>query len=299
MNSLSYLKDLYKPFRYTLKGKCTILETTSGNFVIKKKMKGSNLDKIFKYLKSRDFDYFPEVFFQDRDDEYIYKYVEDDGVLNPQKSEDLINVVGLLHSKTSYNKEVSEETHKEIYEDINNNILYLKNYYEKYYSMFIKEVYMSPSHYEYMRNYSKIKGALDFASKELDEWYKNVKNKKSERICLVHNNLSLDHYIRSDKDYLISWDKAKFDTPVLDLYNLYKNNFWDMEFSTIYNKYKNINSFNEDEEKLFFILISLVPEIKFESSEFECCKNMRIQLDYVFKTEEFLKPYYMTNAENE
>ena len=115
MNSLSYLKDLYKPFRYTLKGKCTILETTSGNFVIKKKMKGSNLDKIFKYLKSRDFDYFPEVFFQDRDDEYIYKYVEDDGVLNPQKSEDLINVVGLLHSKTSYNKEVSEETHKEIY----------------------------------------------------------------------------------------------------------------------------------------------------------------------------------------
>ncbi len=298
MSNVNSLRKLYKPYRYTIKGKCTILETTSGNFVIKK-TNNNNINKIFNYLKSRGFECFPEIYDNYRDnDEYIYKYIEDNNIINPHKSEDLINIVGLLHSKTSYNKEVSEETHKEIYEDIKNNIIYLDEYYKKYYDLFIKEVYMSPSHYEFMRNYSKIKKALEFSKVELDNWYKSVKDKKSERICLNHNNLSLDHYIKSDKDYLISWDKAKFDTPVLDLYTLYKNNFWDMEFSTIYKNYLNINELNKDEEKLFFILISLVPEIEFISDEFECSKNMRIKLDYIYKTEEFLKPYYTANTNN-
>ena len=37
MNKLETLKSIYKPYRYTIKGKCTILETTNGNYVIKKK----------------------------------------------------------------------------------------------------------------------------------------------------------------------------------------------------------------------------------------------------------------------
>ena len=296
MNRLESLKSLYKPYRYTIRGKCTILETTSGNFVVKNKPKDKDLISIFNYLKARNFYYFPEIYNTSRDDTYIYEYVEVNDVINPSKSEDLINVVALLHSKTSYSKEVAEETFKEIYEDIKNNILYLKDYYLKYYELYLKNIYNSPSEYEFLRNYSKLKSALDFSERELDNWYSMVKEKKNERISLIHNNLSLDHYLRSDKDYLISWDKAKFDTPILDLYKLYQNNFWDLEFSTIYQKYKMINNLTEEEQKLFFVLISLVPEIKFEGDEFTKCKNMRKKLDYVYKTEEFLKPYYATDT---
>lgn len=299
MNKLESLKSLYKPYRYTIKGSCTILETTSGNFVIKKKPKNKDLPSIFNYLKSRNFDYFPNIYGDSRDDAYVYEYVEDEDVINPQKSEDLINLVGLLHSKTSFNKEVSEEVYKAIYEDIKNNILYLKDYYLKYYELFIKEIYMSPSKYQFVRNYSKINSALNFSENELDNWYSLVSNKKNERISLIHNNLSLEHYIRSDKDYLISWDKAKFDTPVLDLVHLYQNNFWELEFSTIYQKYLGVASLSEHEQKLFFVLISLVPEIKFTNNEFESCKEMRKQLDYIYKTEAFLKPYYFTDTTNE
>lgn len=299
MNKLESLKSLYKPYRYTIKGKCTILETTSGNFVVKKKPKNKDLPSIFNYLKSRNFDYFPEVYTDNRDDTYVYEYIETNDVLNPQKSEDLINLVGLLHSKTSFNKEVTEEVYKEIYENIKNNVLYLKDYYLKYYELFLKDIYMSPSKYQFVRNYSKIKAALNFTENELDNWYSLVKEKKNERISLIHNNLSLDHYIRSDKDYLISWDNAKFDTPVLDLVKLYQNNFWDIEFSTMYKKYLSVADLAEHEQKLFFILISLVPEIKFSDNEFECCKNMRKDLDYIFKTESFLAPYYSTNTEQE
>ena len=299
MNKLESLKSLYKPYRYTIKGSCTILETTSGNFVVKKKPKNKDLPSIFNYLKSRNFDYFPNIYGDSRDDAYVYEYVEDEDVINPQKSEDLINLVGLLHSKTSFNKEVSEETYKEIYENIKNNILYLREYYLKYYELFIKEIYMSPSKYQFVRNYSKIISALKFSENELDNWYSLVSSKKNERISLIHNNLSLDHYIRSDKDYLISWDKAKFDTPVLDLVKLYQNNFWELEFSTIFQKYLGVASLSEHEQKLFFVLISLVPEIKFTDNEFECCKEMRKQLDYIYKTEAFLAPYYSSDTTDE
>ena len=296
MNKIESLKSLYKPYRYTIRGNATILETTSGNFVVKKKPKNKDLIGIFNYLKMRNFNAFPEIYADSRDDNYVFEYVEDNGVIDPSKSEDLISLVALLHSKTSFNKEVSEETYKEIYENIKNNILYLQDYYLKYYDLFIKSIYMSPSEYEFVRNYSKIKSALAFSERELDDWYSLVKEKKSERLSLIHNNLSLDHYIKSDRDYLISWDHAKFDTPILDLFKLYQNNYWELEFSSIYKRYLAITSLSEQEQKLFFILISLVPEIKFTDNEFETCKNMRKKLDYVYKTESFLKPYYTTDT---
>ena len=300
MNKIDNITKLYRPYRYTLKGNCTIIDSTSGSFVIKKKPENKDLISIFNYLKSRGFSYFPDIVLDNRDDVYIYPFLEEDNIFNPKKGEDLINLVGLLHSKTSYNKEVSEETHKEIYENIKNNILYLKDYYLKYFDLFLHDIYLSPSKYEFVRNYSKIKSALDFSEKELDDWYNLVKEKKDERISLIHNNLKLDHLIRSNgEDYLISWDKSKFDTPVLDLYNLYKNNYWELEFSSIYNKYLDINSLSKEEQKLFFILISLVPEIKFDKDEFNTTKNMRKKLDYIFKTEEFLKPYYTTDTNKE
>jgi len=300
MNRLESLKSLYKPYRYTIRGNCTILETTSGNFVVKKKPKNKDLIQIFNYLKSRNFDYFPNIFTNNtRDDSYVYEYIEDKSDINPQKGEDLINLVALLHSKTSYNKEVTEEVYKEIYEDIKNNILYLKDYYLKYYELYIHDIYMPPSKYLFVRNYSKIMSALNFSEEELDNWYSLVNEKKNERISLIHNNLSLEHHIRSDKDYLVSWDKAKFDTPILDLVKLYQNDFWDLEFSSLYEKYLSVNSLSDSEQKLFFIIISLVPEIDFEGTEFDCAKNMRKKLDYIFKTEQFLAPYYSTDTKNE
>ncbi len=291
MNNLDNIKKLYKPYRYTLKGKCLILESTSGNFVVKKCPKNKDLPSIFNYLKSRSFNHFPEFYENTRDDNLVYQYIEDLDTINPQKSEDLINLVALLHAKTSFNKEVSEETYKEIYENIKNNILYLREYYQKYYEIFIHDIYPSPSKYLFLRNYSKINAALNYSETELDNWYSLVKEKKSERISLIHNNLSLDHYIRSDKDYLISWDNAKFDTPILDLVKLYQNNFWELEFNTIFNKYLSVSNLSEQEEKLFFIIISLVPEIKFTDNEFKCIQSMRKQLDYVYKTETFLENF--------
>ena len=44
-----------------------------------------------------------------------------------QKAEDLIDLMALLHHKTTHYKEVDISDYKELYEDISNNIFYLKN----------------------------------------------------------------------------------------------------------------------------------------------------------------------------
>ena len=55
---------------------------------------------------------------------------------------------------------------------------------------------------------------------------------------------------------------------------------------------------SESEKKLFFIIISLPKKINFEDSEFKTCIEVRNVLDYLFKTENLVWPYYSINKEN-
>ena len=50
-------------------------------------------------------------------------------------------------------------------------------------------------------------------------------------------------------------------------------------------------------KKLFFILISLPRKMEFTDSEFQNCKNVRESLDYLFKTEQLVRPYYTVEEE--
>lgn len=293
--SLEVLKSIYKPYRYTIKGKVTLLETTSGDFIIKPKKK--EIPELYSYLISRGFDNFPNIIDGSRSDVNVYEYLEGVNMPIEQKCDDLIDLISSLHNKTSYFKEVSEDTYKAIYEAINGNIAYLKNYYDTMYEMNFSEVYMRPSTYLFMRNYSKVNAALDFCKSELDNWYELVRSESKNRVAVVHNNLELDHFIKKDKDYLISWDNYKIDTPILDIVNLYKKEYLKVNFEEVLSRYMSLYPLLEHEKKLLFILITLPPEIKPEKREFDKCKEIRKVLDYVFKTENLIRPYYATNEE--
>ena len=298
MNLTSSIKELFKPYRFTKIKNVTILESTSGNVVIKEKNK--HVKNIYDYLSSRDFNYYPKLLNEDRIDANIYEYIEDFNKIYPQRNEDFIKLVALLHSKTYYIKEVTDDVYQELYENIKNNIVYYQEYYNKYYNLFLKSRYMSPSNYLFTRNYSKIQASLLFSMDNLDSWYQSSIDKVSERISLIHNNLSSDHFIKGDeKDYLISWDKSKFDSPVIDLVKLYKSEFFDMEFNSLFENYLRINPLTEEEKQLFFILISIPEELEIDKNELLSVKEMRYFLDYIYKTELFLKPYYPSNEEDE
>lgn len=290
-SSLEVLKQVYKPYRYTLKKKSIILETTAGNYVVKEKG-STDIKELYSYLISRNFDNFPALIDGERNEVNVYEYVEDITTPIEQKSLDMADVVASLHNKTTYFKEVSEDTYKSIFESISSNINYLSSYYGELMNKINREVYMSPSHYLIARNSSKIFAALDFCQKELDEWYELVKTKTKERVALIHNNLSTEHLLKGSRDALISWDNSKVDSPVLDMIKFYQNDYQSIDFEEVFKRYLERYPLNEEEKKLFFITISIPKEIKLTKRQFDNCKEIREKLDYLFKTESLVRPYY-------
>lgn len=284
--SIEVLKSIYKPYRYTIKGKSTILETTCGNFIIKPKNK--DINELYTYLTNRGFMNYPKIIDSSRDEVNVFEYVEDIKLPKEQKCDDLIEIIASLHNKTSYFKEVSEDKFKSIYEDIKSNISYLSNYYNTLYEIGFNEVYESPSNYIFMRNYFKINAALEYANSELNNWYSLVTNETKIRVCLIHNNLELNHLLNNK---LISWDNYMIDTPVIDIVKLYKKEWKNINFSEILERYIYKFPLLDYEKKLLFILISLPPQIKKSNNEFEKCKVISEVMDYVFKTEELIRPY--------
>lgn len=284
--SIEVLKSIYKPYRYTIKGKSTILETTCGDFIIKPKNK--DINELYTYLTNRGFMNYPKIIDSSRDEVNVFEYVEDIKLPKEQKCDDLIEIIASLHNKTSYFKEVSEDKFKSIYEDIKSNISYLSNYYNTLYEIGFNEVYASPSNYIFMRNYFKINAALEYANSELNNWYSLVTNETKIRVCLIHNNLELNHLLNNK---LISWDNYMIDTPVIDIVKLYKNEWKNINFSEILERYIYKFPLLDYEKKLLFILISMPPQIKKSNNEFEKCKVISEVMDYVFKTEELIRPY--------
>ena len=299
MNSLNILKNIYKPYRYTICGKTTIITTLNGIFVIKPS--DYNVVELFNYLTSRGFNNYPRIVDDSRKGVLVYEYIDEIKMPIEQKGLDLATTVANLHHKTTHFKEVSSDRYKTIYDNIKSNINYFKEYYNQFYNRFFKEIYHSPSHYLFLINFSKLDSLLDFCSHELDEWYDLIKNKNTQRVTIIHNNLSLNHYIKNNNnDYLISWDKAKTDTPVLDMVKFYQNNYFDINFNKILDNYLSQYPWQEDEKKLFYILISLPPKIEFDKqTEFNNTKHIKNIFDYIFKTELLVGPYYSKEKKEE
>lgn len=290
------IKKTYKPYRYTKKKNVMIVDSTSGSFVIKLKS-DDKVKEAYNYLKSRNFDYFPPLASDLRDDVNVFQYVPEIEMPREQKALDMVDLVSLLHNKTTYYKEITEDKYKEIYDNLMNNILYMRNYYDNIYTILIEEIYMSPSHYLLMRNIYKIYAALDFCQQELDKWYDEAKDDLKTRVAFVHNNLETDHFIKNDKEYLISWENAKIDSPILDLITFYQKEYINLDFESLLDRYWKNYPYLEKEKQLFFIVISLPPIIKLEDDEMKATKNIRKSLDYIFKTENLVRKMFVSSED--
>lgn len=295
-DSLSVIKELYKPIKYTKKGNIIILETTEGKYVVKNKSDYEVKD-LYNYLLSRDFNNFPRLIDSSRSDISLYEYLEDNFTPKEQKALDLIDVVGNLHYKTTYFKNVTQDKFNSIYEDIDNNISFLTDTFNTIFDAYDDEIYCSPSGYLILRNKSLILTNLSFCKNELDNWYDLVKEKTKTRVSVIHNNLNTEHFIKGDRDYLLSWEHSKIDTPIIDLVVFYKNEYLNINFEEVFKKYNYKNPLNLDELKLFFVLISLPFEINLEGSEYEKTKKISSLLDYLNITNNLIRPYYSENEE--
>ena len=274
-------KNDLKVDKYTMKGKTMIVNTPLGQFALKK----GNLDNIYKYLLSRNFEYFPKVI-DSNEDSTIYEFVDDVKYDNEQRAFDLIHTIALLHSKTTYYKDVDIDEYKKIFEETMEKINYIYNYYMDVINIIESKIYMSPSEYLIARNISKIFSCIYFCKNELEQWYEIVKNEKRKRVVTLHNNLKLDNIIRNKSVYLIGWEYSKIDSPIYDFINFYNNYALYFDFRSLLNEYERIFPFKEEEKKLLSVLISIPSKIKKKKK----VKNVRQLLDKIYKTEMHLTP---------
>lgn len=291
MNSLDLVTKIYKPYKVTKISNATILKCTNGTYVVKNK-KNKDIKELYKYLNSRDFHYYPLLVEDNRSDINVFEYVEDNSIDNEQKLFDLINLVSLLHNKTSYYKEVTNDKIKEIYEELLGRTIYMEEYFNKIIFNIEDDIFVSPSSNLLLNNSSKIFESLVFLKKEIEEWYKITIDSDKMRVCLVHNNLNLDHYIKGDKDYLISWDNYIIDSPIIDIVKLYKNIYINMNFSEALKLYMEKFPLNDSEKKLLFIMLVMPDEINLTNDEIKNVVTIRKYLDYIYKTENLIRPYY-------
>lgn len=286
--NLTRIKEIFNlPLKKVeIRGKSLIVDTGKNKYVIKKQINNS----IFEYLNSRGFKYYPNII---DDNEYkLIEYVEGSEMPNEQKLLDMVDLLSLLHTKTTFFKEIDNDKYKEIYEDINNNIFYLENYYNDLVSVIETKVFMSPAEYLLIRNISEFYEALDFCRHEVEAWYELVKTKEKVRQVVLHNNLNLDHFIKNEKSYFISWDKSKIDIPIFDLYKLYRRCGRNYDFSEVLSRYEKHYPLLEEERKLLFILISLPPKLEFTDSVYDDCVIFGHEIELLFKTAKLLSPYY-------
>lgn len=218
---------------------------------------------IYDYLITRDFHYFPKVI--ENKEIQITEYQNDIEYPKEQKINDLIDITSLLHNKTTYFEEVDEDNLKKLYEDIDNNINYFYSYYNDLITKIETHTIFSPSEYLLSRNISLIYETLERCKTKIEELMLNIP--KKIRKVVLHNNLDLSHYIRNESEYLISWEHAKFDYPIFDLYKLIKRND---QFNTldIINRYEENYKLIDYEKTLLIIMLSLPCKLNNQLTEF-------------------------------
>ena len=286
-------KNDLRALSYEKKGNVIIADTNHGKVVVKK---NRNKSYIYNYLSSRNFDYYPEIL--ESDNYVVSKYIEDIDIPKEQKILDLIDLISLMHSKTTHYKEISEDDYKKIYEDLSNNFEYLYEYYKDMISLIDDKVFMSPSEYLLARNISFIFKSIELGKQYVEDWLKNIDGLNKMRMTVVHNNLDLSHYIKNSRDFLISWDKSKVDIPVFDLYNLYNSHFNDFEFSELLKRYESTYPLKEYELELFFILITMPSKIEFNDTEFNMCIKISNEIDKLYKSNKLIQEYKKSIVKN-
>ena len=298
MNDVKELLDKYnfKIERLSFNDNIRIVNTSEGKFVIKSK-KNNDTRELFRYLKSKNFHNYLDYINDDQDNFMIFPYISDDIKVDKEEiAKDIILLISLLHSRTSFYKSFPTDEVKAFYEEKIEYISELEKYYENIRLMIEEQYFMAPSYYFLLRNISWIFHSLNSSKYFLDKWYEISKNKKNRRLCLIHGNLELDHIIGSEERFLISWDHARVDVPIYDLLGFYKKNFNEVSFYTLLNIYEEKSPLLPEERYLLFALMFIPEKIKFDKEEILNTKDAYYLIKYLTVSSQIISNYHPSNS---
>lgn len=282
MNKFKEVLDRYdlKINSYKYIKKARIVDTNKGILVYKEN--ANNYD-IYEYLKTRGFNFFPKTLNVKNERFDLYEYIESTDIPYEQKLNDLIQMSAILHNKTSFLKEMDIDEIKKIYEDINIKIIELLDYYNQLNLYIDSIIFMSPVEYLLVSNIDLFYYLISFVKIEIKNWYLKIKEKKMVRYSMIHNNLSLEHLIVNQNKYLISWDLARQDMPILDLIKIFQDNYYEIELDNLINEYIKYDKLDELEYLFLLINLAIPKKIEFTKNTYLDCENLNKYIVYLRK----------------
>ena len=250
-------------------------------------------DKFYEYLKTRNFNYFPNTY-NSLDDHEIMDYIKDNELPTEQRLEDISYLDSILHLNTVFDKATDIDKIKEVYENTIKHLQELFNYYSNIQNTIEEEVYMSPANYLLIRNISLIYKAINLSREYLEKWYKVMEKSNSIRYVYIHGNLKSSHLLENSSLYLISWDKSQMDLPIKDIEIFYKNSYLDISLKDILTIYERKFPLKKEEKYLLYTNLLIPNKIDFNIPEYP---KIREVSDLVLYLEDILN--YLENDSKE
>ena len=276
-----------KIYSYKKKKNYYIVATNKEKFVVSNNF---NNNYIFDYLSTRMFNFYPEIIINDK--YLVTKYIEDKIIPREQKINDLIDLMSLLHSKTSYYKNITDE-YLIMYDELENNYNYLYEYYQKIIDDIDNSIFLSPSKYLIARNITLILDSLNLGRYYLERWKEKISKLDKMRVSVINNDLSLSNYKRDDKPYIINWSKSKIDIPIFDLYKLNSNE--DIDIYEVLKRYEKKYQLKNGEKELLIVLLFMPNKIDITNNEYNMCKNIKREINRLIKVHKLNRQYEKVN----
>ncbi len=246
----------------------------------------NTLDKL-RYLRSKDFNNFIDIRYIDGNE--IREYIEEIDISDEDKLKELIHVISMLHTKTTFYRNFPLDEIKEFYERETEEIYNIKKYYDELCDKYDAYLFMPISMNLLVRNISFFLISLDNSKYFLDRWYKIMKDKQRQRVTFCHNNLKLSNFIVENNSYLINFDKSIIDSPVVDITSLFKNNYTKLDMSNIFNIYISKYQLLEEEKYLLYHKLCKIHKLNLSNNEILNMKEVSDKINYLKKINLFLK----------
>ncbi len=212
----------------------------------------------------------------------IYKYYDD--IYN--KKDKLNKIILLLNSiqlESIIDKNIDYE---KIYNDLNNNINSLMNYYLKLQDELECILYPRFDYLLLIENISMFYKILSKA-KEINEYWYSINDNIRSSLCL--NNISMNNFIVNDKTYIIDSSSITEDLIINDYIKIYRDNY------DIFDLFNDNFKLNEKELFLFLTYISIPNKIVLFDNVCDNVKIIKEELNYVRKTLNLVLEKYKEN----
>ena len=212
----------------------------------------------------------------------IYKYYDD--IYN--KKDKLNKIILLLNSiqlESIIDKNIDYE---KIYNDLNNNINSLMNYYLKLQDELECILYPRFDYLLLIENISMFYKILSKA-KEINEYWYSINDNIRSSLCL--NNISMNNFIVNDQTYIIDSSSITEDLIINDYIKIYRDNY------DIFDLFNDNFKLNEKELFLFLTYISIPNKIVLFDNVCDNVKIIKEELNYVRKTLNLVLEKYKEN----